>query len=269
MAVIGRLVVACGLLVWSGHAALHPPPAQAAGVAPHGSGLPWVGKTTEIENQLKTAEIVSIEEVGTGVTRPRRAHVRASAPVESLAWKVLPPGRRSGYWESYKSEIAAYELDKLLGMNMVPPAVERTIDGETGAAVMWVEGVKSVKELGGRVPTGPSWNKPLRRMQMFDNLIKNIDRNAGNILVGRPGELILIDHSRAFTADTSLVNKIERVDAELWDRMKALTREDLDRSVGQWIDREQVAAIVERRDAMVKIVDKLEAQKGRGLVIIP
>jgi len=134
---------------------------------------------------------------------------------------------------------------------------------------MWVEGVKSVKELGGKVPTGPSWNKPLRRMQMFDNLIKNIDRNAGNILVGRPGELILIDHSRAFTADTSLVNKIERVDAELWDRMKALTREDLDRSVGQWIDREQVAAIVERRDAMVKIVDKLAAQKGRGLVIIP
>lgn len=270
MAVIGRLMVACGLLVWSAHPALHAPAAQVqAVVAPRSSDPPWLGRATEIETQLKTAEIVSIEDVGTGVTRPRRAHVRATAPVESLAWKVLPPGRRSGYWESYKSEIAAYELDKLLGMNMVPPAVERTIDGETGAAVMWVDGLRSVKQLGGKVPSGPSWNKPLRRMQMFDNLTRNIDRNAGNILVGGPGELILIDHSRAFTGDTSLVNKIERVDAELWDRIKALTREDLDRAVGHWIDSEQVAAIVERRDAMVKIVDKLVAQKGRALVIIP
>src|SRR6476620_8175522 len=121
MAVTCRLVVACGLLMWSAHPALR---AQAqAVVAPRDAGSPWVGRTTEIESQLKAAEIVSIEDVGTGVTRPRRAHIRPSAPVESLAWKVLPPGRRSGYWESYKSEIAAYELDKLLGMNMVPPAV--------------------------------------------------------------------------------------------------------------------------------------------------
>lgn len=263
------LLVVCGLLVWSAHPAMRDQREAQATVAQQGVGSPWVGKTTEIESQLRAAEIVSLEDVGAGVTRPRRAHLRPSSPVESLAWKVLPPGRRRGYWESYKSEIAAYELDKLLGMNMVPPAVERTIDGEIGAAVMWVEGLRSVKELGGKVPAGPSWSKPLRKMLMFDNLTRNIDRNAGNILIGRPGELILIDHSRAFTSDTGLVNKVERVDAELWDRMKALTREDVDRTVGQWIDREQVAAMIGRRDAMVKAVDKLVAQKGRPLVIIP
>jgi hypothetical protein len=270
MAVISRLVVACGLLVWSAHPALRAPAAQAqAAVAPGGSLYPWLGRTAEIENQLKTAEVVNMEEVGTGVTRPRRAHLRASPPVESIAWKVLPPGQRGGYWESYKSEIAAYELDKLLGMNMVPPAVERTIDGETGAAVMWLDGLKSVKELGGKVPSGSAWGKPLRKMLLFDNLTENIDRNAGNILVGPPGELILIDHSRAFSSETKLVNKIERVDAELWDRVKALTREDLDHAIGQLIDSKQVEAIVKRRDAMVKEVDKLVAQKGRALVIIP
>ena len=35
-----------------------------------------------------------------------------------------------GYWESYKSEIAAYELDKLLGLDMIPPTVERRVQGE-------------------------------------------------------------------------------------------------------------------------------------------
>ncbi|PYR34585.1 MAG: hypothetical protein DMF90_16690, partial [Acidobacteria bacterium] len=86
------------------------------------SAAAWVGRTEQMEAHLKNAEIVSIQDIGTGVTRPRRAHLKPTDPFESLVWKVLPPGRKSGYWESYKSEVAAYELDKLLGMNMVPPA---------------------------------------------------------------------------------------------------------------------------------------------------
>ena len=170
--------------------------AQAASQPALTSVTTWIGRSAQIEAHLKTAAITRIEDIGTGVTRPRRAHLEPSDPVESLVWKVLPPGRRRGYWESYKSEIAAYELDKLLAMNTVPPVVERTIEGETGAAVMWIAGTRSVKDMGGKVPSGPTWDKPIRRMTMFDNLIANIDRNAGNILVGRPGELILIDHSR-------------------------------------------------------------------------
>ena len=41
--------------------------------------------------------------------------------------------------ESYKAEIAAYRLDRLLDLHMVPPIVERELDGRTGAAVMWIE----------------------------------------------------------------------------------------------------------------------------------
>jgi hypothetical protein len=230
---------------------------------------PWLGQEQRIEEHLRNAGITSIKDIGTGVTRPRRAYLTPIDPVESVAWKVLPPGRRGGFWESYKSEIAAYELDRLLDMHMVPPTVERRIGDETGAAVMWVTGVKSVKELGGKVPSGPDWGKPLRQMLMFDNLIRNIDRNAGNILIGRPGDLILIDHSRAFTTDKKLQNKVERVDAELWERMQTLTRENLARAVGQWLDEDAIAAIIARRDAMAATIDKLVAKNGRSLVLIP
>ena len=233
------------------------------------SSRPWLGQEQRIEEHLRTAGIKSIEDIGTGVTRPRRAYLTPSEPVASLAWKVLPPGRRQGYWESYKSEIAAYELDRLLNMRMVPPAVERQIDNETGAAVMWVVGMKSVKELGGKVPSGADWGKPIRQMQMFDNLIRNIDRNAGNILIGRPGDLLLIDHSRAFTTDKKLQNKMERVDAELWARMQALTRENLTGALGRRLDEDAIAALVTRRDAMATAIDKLIAKKGRALVLIP
>jgi hypothetical protein len=70
------------------------------------SSRPWLGQEQRIEEHLKSAGITSIEDIGTGVTSPRRACLMPSDPVASLAWKVLPPGRRNGYWESYKSEIS-------------------------------------------------------------------------------------------------------------------------------------------------------------------
>jgi hypothetical protein len=232
------------------------------------SARTWIGDEPRIEAHLKSAAVRTVEDIGTGVTRPRRARLDPTDPVESLVWKVLPPGMRGGHWESYKSEIAAYELDKLLGMHMVPPAVERTIHGETGAAIMWLEGVRSVKQTRGQVPSGEIWGKAIRRMLMFDNLLCNRDRNAGNILIGRPGELILIDHSRAFISDKGLPWKLERVDADLWNRMTALTRDDLSRTLGTWIDAKALDTIVVRRDKMIAEVDKLVKKKGRGLVII-
>ena len=42
-----------------------------------------------------------------------------------FAWKPLRPGYSKGFMESYKAEIAAYKLDRMLDMHMVPPIVER------------------------------------------------------------------------------------------------------------------------------------------------
>jgi hypothetical protein len=239
---------------------------QAAAPAP--TAAIWIGRAAQMEAHLRNADIVSMEDIGTGVTRPQRAHLKPAEPFESLAWKPLPPGRRSGHWESYKSEIAAYELDKLLRMNMVPPAVERVVDGQSGAAIMWLSSLKSVKQSGGKVPGGPVWGRATRRMLTFDNLIGNPDRNAGNILIGPPGELLLIDHSRAFITDEDLPRKVERVDAELWDRIQALTRDDLVRALGSWIDGDAIDAMLARRTRMSDAVDKLIAKKGRALVIV-
>ena len=236
---------------------------------PTASVRTWLGRQPQIEAHLTQADVTSLEDIGTGVTHPRRAHLAPSTPVESFVWKVLPPSRRGGFWESYKSEIAAYELDKLLHLDMVPPAVERRVGDDVGAAVMWLEGIRSVKELGGKVPAGAAWSRPIRKMLLFDNLIGNPDRNAGNILIGPPGEMILIDHSRAFTDDRKLPNPIERVDAVLWERIRTLTREELTGAVGRWMDDDAIGAMIARRDRIGEIVDQLVKKKGRALVIIP
>jgi hypothetical protein len=251
-------------LPWMMAAAL----ALTAQAAPSASVRTWIGREPQIEAHLRTAQVTRIENLGTGVTRPRRVFLEPAVPVGSLTWKVLPPGRRGGYWESYKSEIAAYELDRRLGMQMVPPAVEREIDGDTGAAVMWVEETRSVKELGGQVPSGPEWGAAIRRMLLFDDLIGNPDRNAGNILVGAPGELVLIDHSRAFVTETKLPRRLERVDGDLWDRMQALTADELTHTLEPWMDRKALAAVLERRRRMAADIETLIRKKGRDVVII-
>jgi len=248
--------------LWFGVPAASQPASAAA------SAKSWLGREAAIEAHLRAAEVTKLEAIGTGVTRPQRAYLQPAAPVASLVWKPLAPGRRGGHWESYKSEIAAYELDRLLQLHMVPPAVERRIGDDAGAAIMWLEGPRSVKQAGGHVPSGPIWGGAIRRMKMFDNLIGNPDRNAGNILIGAPGELILIDHSRAFLSDTRL-EKFERVDAALWEGMKRIGDDDLRRVLEPWIDRPAIDALLERRARMAATIDRLVAAKGRASVIIP
>jgi hypothetical protein len=267
---VATAVAVAAMMVLAGPGALALEQAAAAGDAV--SAKTWVGKAQEYEEYLKTAEIQKVEEVGLGVTHPRRAHLAPGGLFESLAWKQIRPGMYNGYWESYKSEIAAYELDKLLGLDMVPPTVERRVEGELGAAVMWTSPVHSFHDMGG-MPSPPpeyfeKWNRQLVKAKMFDDLIGNSDPNLGNWLFDPAWNLILIDHSRALTGSKSRVHKLTRVDGALWDKMLALTPESLEAAVGQWLDKGAIKGIIARRDDMKKDVDKLIASQGEAATIM-
>jgi len=151
---------------------------------------------------------------------------------------------------------------------MVPPAVERDIDGRVGAAIMWVSPTTSVKQMGGKVPTDRIAGEEIRKMQLFDNFIGNSDRNAGNILVDEANAVILIDHSRAFVENRELPVKIVRVDADLWAAIQALTVDVLRTHLGPLIGDRAVDAMIQRRERMRAAIDALVAKNGRARVII-
>ena len=236
-------------------------------VAAPSSSKIWIGRNQEFETYLRDTPFDKVVDVPIGVTRPQRGYFAAGGLVASAAWKQLPPGRSNGYWESYKSEIAAYELDKLLGLGMVPPAVEKRHKHERGAAVLWVEGVRPWKEVE-NAPKPPKWNREAVRMKMFDNLIANIDRNAGNLIVDSDWNLYLIDHSRAFITDTKIRNEMVRIDKEIWERMAALDEPTLVAALGNWLDRGMIRAILKRRDGMKKVIDNLLKTGNEALVYI-
>ena len=235
------------------------------------SAKTWLDERATYEEFIRTAKIERVVDVGMGVTNPKRAYFAPGGLLASASWKPIKPGRYTGHWESYKSEIAAYELDKLLGMDMVPPTVERKVDGELGAATVWIAPVRMFKvgESGNDIPNRVNWDRQVRKMKVFDNLIHNPDRNAGNLLIDPAGHLILIDHSRAFESWRKLVSKIERVDRDLWTRVDALTLEAVTSAVQKWLTHRETRAILERRDLMRVEVAKLVAAKGEAAILIP
>ena len=228
----------------------------------------WTGREATVEESLRTAKIERIEMVPIGVTNPRRAFFSPGSPFASAAWKPLRPGMRNGYWESYKSEIAAYELDKLLEMHMVPPTVEREIDGEKGAVILWLDGVKSWNNKQPVHGPEPLWSRQISRMKLFDRLTANIDRNQGNLLYDNEWHLFLIDHSRAFIDRSDLAGTapIQTVDQTLWERINAITRPELDRALGPWLDSRAIDAIVARREKIREEVKKRVAKAGEAAV---
>ena len=221
----------------------------------------WQKRTAEFEEYLRTAKVEKVTDLPIGVTKPRRAYLEPGGPIASFAWKPIRPGLQSGYFESYKSEIAAYELDKLLGLNMVPVVVERRVNNDLGAAIMWVEGVRSWESVQ-PLPKPATWAFQLARMKMFDDLISNSDRNKGNLIVDADWHIFLIDHSRAFVTETKLPQELQNIDRKLWDRMLALDEASLKTSMGAWLDSRQIQALLRRRDLMKKKIDALVAKRG-------
>jgi hypothetical protein len=235
--------------------------------APAASARVWDGQNAAYETFLRTAAIDRMATIDVGVTHPKRAYFAAGGLARSAAWKPLKPGYQNGYFESYKSEVAAYELDKLLNLGMVPVIVERKVDGTAGALVLWLEGVRTWTEVL-PLPKPATWSRQLARMKMFDNLIGNPDRNKGNLLVDASWNLFLIDHSRAFLDDRALPQPIDHVDGDLWTRISALDEAALQSAVGTWLSRAQIKAMIARRERMAATIETLVKKNGRAAIFV-
>jgi hypothetical protein len=234
----------------------------------------WVGRHAEFEEVMRTVTVTGPQEkIPVGVTGPRKVALPSGGLIEALAWKPIRPGwYPSGFYESYKAEIAAYEIDKLIRLDMVPPTVEKRIGGEVGAAVMWVPNVTTFTELGQNIQApgnhAARWNLQLVRAMMYDNLIGNLDPNLGNWLKDKDWNLILIDHSRSLTTTRDLFHKMNQIDAELWERMKGLDEPMLTAALSQWMGKSEIRAVLQRRERMQQAIERLIKDRGEASVII-
>jgi hypothetical protein len=199
-------------------------------------------------------------------------------------WKN-PSGRLRGYLESWKTEIAAYRLDKALDLGMVPPTIERRFDGAAGSLQLWVESEMSLKALiqgGFRRPasTDRDWNRAFSLQRAFDNLIANEDRHASNVLITKDWRIILIDHSRSFRTARKFTTGLiysksspgndqspDELPRAFVERIKALTPDSIAAASGGYLTEDQIRAVLKRRDLMLADIDSFIRKRGEDRVL--
>ena len=259
-----------------------PAAASASTVSPGpSSSKVWVGHYAEYEDFLRTAEIVRTEAPKEGVTGgTTHVYFKPGGLAAAGALRNLRPGTRDGYFESYKSEIAAYKLDRMLELDMVPPAVERVYKGESMSIQLWAENTRMLKQLQAAkipFPATTEMTRQFGRQKVFDDLVANIDENATNMLFDAVWNVLKIDHSRAFTnvmtqpfeVGVAGGKGVTRIDRPFLDKVRKLDRASLDRELGKFVEGGAVNAILQRRDAIVKGFDKLIAKSGEANVYLP
>jgi len=248
-----------------------------------------IARRGEMETFLLTAEIVRSEPVGEGVTKPWRLTLRKDGAEDQAYWKN-PSGMMNSFWEGWPYEIAAYRLDKLIGLDMVPVTVERDFQGKRGALSLRAEHRENFLKLleeGVRVPDQA--RGPLEKMKWltraWDSLIANEDRNQQNILLTEDWRTILIDHSRAFRSSREFTERLMfgvegikrgadgrlllflRLPRRFYERVKALTRESIKAAVGDTLTDKEIAAVLIRRGLLIKEIDTQILYKGEANVL--
>jgi len=232
-----------------------------------------------MEDFLLHAEIVGIEDVGEGITEPKRLTLKRGGEEHRAIFKdidvEIDGPTRVDRWEQnfsdkYTYEVAAYRLDRLAGIGLVPVTVEREVEGETGSVQLWIEDVitleKAVSNPHAEVENYDLLVERLGLMYVLDVLIYNVDRNFGNVLVNLDRDVFHpIDHSRAFRLSPkpppSVQGKTEgfHLSADVDRRLRALDLETLRGQMGDLLEEKQVRAIIKRRDRLVKLLDKQAA----------
>jgi hypothetical protein len=226
--------------------------------------------------------VVAVKDIGEGVTKPIQAELswkgvmhaaqiqRVDRPLPDFFGKdgTVLPAR-----DAWRYNIAAYRLDRLLQLNMVPVSVSRSYKGSPGAFTWWADDVKGQEtqrvQQQWKAPDAARFEQQQVLGRVFDELIMNTDRNLGNMLITNSWQVVLIDHTRAFTPYKNIRNqeKLTRCSRALLARMSALTQGAIAKSVGTSLTRAEVTAVLARRDRIVAFFNEEARTKGEKNVL--
>ncbi len=205
-------------------------------------------------------------------------------------WKNVDTVAEDGGPDRWRFEIAAYRLDVLLGLDMVPPTVEREFQGRRGSLQLWMNDTESMKkrlarEVPGDSSGGTDWEAKGYIERAFDSLIANDDRNVNNILIGPGDRMILIDHSRTFRTAPPFDEKLVYGAASLMRtrdggplpflklprafvaRLRALDSRSVREAVKKHLTGSEVRAVMARRDLILKEIEALVRERGEAGVL--
>ena len=236
---------------------------------------------------LKTAKVTKTRSTDKGVTAPKRLTLSDGTITHDAVFQAIDDhqhvanlgggGRQAStelnFVDSYKYNIAAYEISRLLGLDyMMPVYVERKWNGQTGSISWFVPALMDESErIKKKVepPNPTEWNQQMYRMRVFSSLLRDTDRNLTNVLITHQWKVIMIDFSRAFRLQPELLHQkdLAKIDRQLFAKLEALNKEDVQRATKDYLIKREIDAMMLRRDALVAHFKKLIADLGEEKVL--
>jgi len=241
-----------------------------------------------IEELLSRGRIVRTERTRLGVTEPLRVWVEDRGETISDCFKYVDLQSKGitrvrggstelNFTDRHIYDQAAYRLDRELGLNMVPVAVSRKVRGLDGTLVQWLDDVADeTQRLEQSLPPQVLARIHRRKLTMlvFDALIDNIDRNAGNLLYTRGNwDLYLIDNTRAFRTQPKLresfLERPVKLPRPFYDSLQQLNEPRLRQLLKGILSKVQIKALLARRDLIVDHVEAARRLQGDAEIFLP
>jgi len=237
----------------------------------------------QIKQFLETAEIIKSKPSSKGVTHPSRLTLSNGTITHDASFQTIDEHKsemklESGaseinFVDSYKYNIAAYQLAELLALDdMLPVYVERKWQGKTGSLSWWLpvkmdEAERFAKKL--EPPDSDKWNKQMYRVRVFDELVYDTDPNLTNVLIGEDWTVWRIDFSRAFRKNKDLraPKNLVKCDRQLLEKLKALKADELAEKTKRYLTKDEVNGVMARRDKIVATFQTLISEKGEKEIL--
>jgi hypothetical protein len=222
-------------------------------------------KRTEVSPQGQRAELWDLEGEG----------LKLRGVFKDIDEEQPAAGRTSA--RRYEHEVAAYELDRMLDLGLVPVVVLREEDGRRGALRVLLEtalDLVSIRSYQGLQGAGPEetikavaasygiGSEELRQQvvgaRVFDGLIGNQEReDPDKLFVPAEGRVSLVDHEQAFSLsadlDPDLLYPCRPMPADLRTQLMTLSRDKLETSLGDYLSDTQIDAMLKRRDRVLEL----------------
>ena len=239
----------------------------------------------EKEEFLLNGDIGRMREIGEGRANTRQATLNDGRLEHDAHVQTIEDDRRGtrtdipggvtelNFQDMYQFNIAAYRLDRLINLNMVPVSVKRRVLGDWAAVTWWVDDLQMMERervQQGIHPTNMSeWNNQMYNVLLFHELVYNIDPHGGNQLITNDWQIQLVDFTRAFRTNKDLWRPDSfrpRVDRLVYEGLKALNEDRLTEVMEELLRPNQIRAILARRDVIVGLLDEAIATLGEEIV---
>jgi hypothetical protein len=220
---------------------------------------------------LLKGEVLKSRAAGKGITGSLRATMKLGTLTHDAHVQIIDESKREfrskdgtefNFRDSWTFNVAAYRIDRLIGLGLVPVSVERRWKSTPAAYTWWIddymmdEGDRLKKKIS--PPDLQRWNASMQMVRLFDQLIANTDRNLGNLIITNDWSIWAIDHTRAFrTAGTlKTPGNIARCDREVFARLKQIDKTSVKNAVGTYLQTYEIDSLLKRRDQIVEIIEK-------------